>query len=62
MYSVRFLRADEMPDEVYYYNRKLDAVKHFALFKADDSGLYHRIDLALGENGTETTLETIYFE
>lgn len=62
MYSVRFLRADEMPDEVYYYNRKLDAEKHFDLFKTDDSGLYHRIDLVLEENGTETTLKTIHFD
>lgn len=61
LYSVRFVRADGMPDEVYYYNRQSDAEMHFNLFKSDDSGLYHHIDLVLEDNGTENTLDTIRF-
>ena len=43
MYTVTFLRADNKPDEVYYYQNESDARYHFSLFHNDDSGLYRSI-------------------
>lgn len=44
-YIVQFQRCDNLPNEEYYYSSHADAVKHFELFRGDDSGLYNRIVL-----------------
>lgn len=62
MVSVRFVRVDGMPDEVYYYHNQKDAEEHLALFRSDDSGLYQRIDLVLEDGSIEKTIDTIHFE
>lgn len=62
MVSVRFVRADGMPDEVYYYHNQKDAEEHLTLFRTDDSGLYQRIDLVLEDGSIEKTIDTIHFE
>ena len=42
-YIVRFIRADEKPNEDYYYNTIDEARSHYNLFVADDSALYSKI-------------------
>ena len=42
-YIVRFIRADEKPNEDYYYNTIDEARSHYNLFVADDSELYSKI-------------------
>ena len=44
-YIVRFIRADDMPDEEYYYLTFDEAKKHYSLFLDDDSGLYQKIQI-----------------
>ena len=44
-YIVRFIRADNGPDEEYYYPREQDAIDHYNLFLDDDSSLYLRIEI-----------------
>lgn len=45
LYIVRFVRADQQPDEEYYYHDLQLATEHFKLFEDDDSELYRRIEL-----------------
>lgn len=52
MYIVRFIRADEQPDEEYLYRKEKDAMYHFSLFEEDASQLYSLIKvLRICENG-----------
>ena len=44
-FIVRFVRADQKPDEEYYYNTEEQARAHFDLFRDDDSERYSRIEL-----------------
>lgn len=45
LFVVRFLRNDEKPVEEYVYNTYNEALKHYDLFKDDDSGLYEKIEI-----------------
>ena len=45
MYIVRFIQKEGKPYEDYYYNIYEDALKHFELFREDDSSLYALIML-----------------
>lgn len=44
-YVVIFFRKDNKPVEEYYYNSFELAQEHLALFSADDSGLYQKIQI-----------------
>jgi hypothetical protein len=44
-YIVIFFRRDNKPVEEYYYNSLELAQEHLALFSADDSGLYQKIQI-----------------
>ena len=45
LFSVRFVRKDGKPDEVYQYHTLEEALAHLELFKNDDSDLYKTIDV-----------------
>ena len=61
MYLVRFIRKDLEPNEEYYYNTEMDAKNHFNLFRADDSGLYSRIEIVEIQKDIETVSQSLIF-
>lgn len=44
-FILRFVRADNQPNEDYYYHNRQDAEEHYNLFLHDDSGLYNSIEI-----------------
>ena len=44
-YIVSFVRADNKPNEEYYYHTLEEAREHFSLFLDDSSGLYRQIQI-----------------
>ena len=44
-YSVHFIRVDEQPEEIYFYNTPEEAKWHLHLFDNDDSELYQKIEV-----------------
>lgn len=45
MFLVKFVRADDFPDEEYLYHYESEAMHHFSLFDGDDSNLYSLIEV-----------------
>ena len=60
MYIVRFTRSDDKPVEEYPYRTEIEAVKHFNLFRNDDSGIYRNI--AVVEENSNTVIAILLFD
>lgn len=58
-FITRFIRADEQPNEEYFYQTETDARAHMNLFNGDDSGLYSRIEVV--QYSTDTVIASIVF-
>lgn len=58
-YTVHFIRADEQPEEIYYYHTLEEAKWHLHLFDEDDSELYQKIEV---RNKVGNVLDKIIFE
>lgn len=58
-FITRFIRADEQPNEEYFYHTAADARAHMNLFNGDDSGLYRRIEVV--QYSTDTVIDSIEF-
>lgn len=61
MYTVIFIRRDDQPDEIYYYNHLDEARHHFELFRDDDSELYNRIELVQENRIMKMQIDVINF-
>ena len=59
LFSVRFVRKDGKPDEVYSWHTQKEALDHLELFRDDDSELYTEI-LVINEN-TGKAIDSIHF-
>ena len=58
-YTVHFIRADEQPEEIYYYHTVEEAKWHLHLFDEDDSELYQKIEV---RDRVGNVLDKIIFE
>lgn len=58
-YSVHFIRKDEQPEEIYFYNTPEEADWHLHLFDNDDSELYRKIEI---KDRLGNVLDRIVFE
>ena len=58
-YTVHFIRADEQPEEIYYYHTVEEAKWHLHLFDEDDSELYQKIEI---RDRVGNVLDKIIFE
>lgn len=58
-YTVHFIRADEQPEEIYYYHTLEEAKWHLHLFDEDDSELYQKIEV---RDRVGNVLDKITFE
>lgn len=59
-YFVRFIRKDNKPVEEFFYNAYEDALKHFTLFRDDDSGLYKRIELVAAADDAKALITQLF--
>ena len=60
-YIVQFMRKDGQPNDEYIYSDKIDAEKHFRLFRNDDSGLYTEVCLLSWQGNDTKLLQKIEF-
>ena len=59
MFAVIFERQDRKPDEIYYYNKRVDAVYHFGLFFNDNTDMYSKISIIDVDENREIMYNTL---